>query len=256
MTTEGPVAGVVLAAGMGKRMGLPYPKVLVRVGGRTAIEHVLGNLRSAGASPIVIVQGPSSPRPSDVLAAGDLAFAVQHDRRGTAHALAHAEPALHGFQGDIVVVNGDMPLISPGSLAKLREERRTRGAFGALLVAPDPDGALPGLGRVATDDRGLVSAMVEARDLAARPAAERPSHVNVGAYLFGPGDGGPSPLWEALAAVGSDNVQGELYLTDVVGILAARGLPMAAVTCAPVEALGINTPDDLAAVEEALAGTS
>jgi bifunctional UDP-N-acetylglucosamine pyrophosphorylase/glucosamine-1-phosphate N-acetyltransferase len=248
--SKGPAsAAVVLAAGMGKRMGLPYPKVLVRVGGRSALEHVLDTLRAAGIGRIVVVEGPASPRPSDTLAAPGLTFAVQTERRGTAHALLQAEPALHDFEGPLLVVNGDMPLISASSVRRLLQAAGEAGNHGALLVTRDPAGELASLGRVAVDAASRVERMVEARDL--RPGESPPEHENAGANVFG--GGRPAPVWEALAAVRPDNAQGELYLTDVVGILAARGLPMAAVEAAhPREALGINTPEDVARVEAAL----
>jgi bifunctional UDP-N-acetylglucosamine pyrophosphorylase/glucosamine-1-phosphate N-acetyltransferase len=182
-------------------------------------------------------------------------FVVQHDRRGTAHALAQAEPVLRGSEEDLVVVNGDMPLVSAASLARLAAARAEAGTYGALLVVRDPAGDLAGLGRVLVDGADRVTRMVEARDLADHPEIPTPELVNVGAYLFG--GGAPSPLWDALRAVGSDNAQGELYLTDVVGILASRGLAMAAVEASdPREALGINTPEDLARVEAALGAST
>lgn len=242
------LAAVVLAAGVGKRMGGTIPKVLLEAGGRPLVAWVLDTLRSLGAGPIVIVEGPASPRVSDAVAGPDLAFVTQHDRRGTGHAFMQAEPALAAHRGAMLVVNGDMPLVSSASLRSLLAARQRTGAYGALLVAR---ASLPGLGRVFVDASGHVERMIEARDLAANPDWDRPDAaplVNVGAYLFG-----PTHVWDALRHVGHDNAQGEYYLPDVVEILRAADHRCAiAHAASPREALGVNTRDELAAVEAEL----
>lgn len=245
-----PLAAVVLAAGKGRRMASPLPKVLIPVAGQPMLGRVLATLREVGVQRSVVVEGPSSPRPSESYVGGDVTFVVQGERLGTAHALRQAEAVLSDHRGAILVVNGDMPLVREGSMRSLVRERAARGLFGALLVARDEAATLPGLGRVFLDDDGCVEAMVEARDLAARPELDRggPALVNVGAYLFG----GPE-IWDALRGVGDDNSQGEYYLTDVVAVLRSRGHRCAAVEAEDVsEAMGVNTPEDLARVESEL----
>lgn len=243
----GPVAAVVLAAGLGKRMGVPTPKVLLHAAGRPLLAHVLATLREAGVPRIVVVEGPASPRPSDAFAAPDLAFAVQEERLGTGHAARQAERLLADVRGAILFVHGDMPLLAAASIRTLAEARAGAGCHGALLVAKAAGQAYAGLGRVFVDGDGFVTRLLEARDLAAHPEWGGSELSNVGAYLFA-SDG----LWAALSRVGRDNAQREHYLPDVVGILRAEGKRCIAVYGEATEALGVNTPEELAQVEQAL----
>ena len=253
MSAESDAAGpspvaVVLAAGLGTRMGGRVPKVLLEAGGQRLIDHGLATLRQAGITRIVMVQGPESPRPSEVLAGDDLEYVVQHDRLGTGHAVLQAKEAV----GDapFFVLNGDMPLLRAASLSALQTQRRAADAYAALLVAEDEAGRLPTLGRVFVREDETIERMIEARDLKAHPEWERPGPrlVNVGAYLFEPG-----PIWSVLEALGTDNAQGEYYLTDVVAMLSDRGHRTLAVRAVdPDEAMGANTPAELQALDDAL----
>lgn len=255
------LSAVVLAAGLGKRMGGGVPKVLIEARGRRLLDRVVDVLRAAGAERIVVVEGPSAPRPSEMLSAPDLSFVVQSERLGTAHALAQAEPILRDETGPFLVVHGDMPLMKSASLRALLSASETASSYAALLVArpaPGDTDAFAGLGRVVVKE-GVVREMVEARDLPSRrdallaidPDLDRAPTINIGAYLFG-GTRAPGQPWRALGRVGSGNAQGEHYLPDAIGILAAEGLATVAVPGGAEEGLGVNTPADLARVEAIL----
>jgi bifunctional N-acetylglucosamine-1-phosphate-uridyltransferase/glucosamine-1-phosphate-acetyltransferase GlmU-like protein len=156
-----------------------------------------------------------------------------------------AQPVLDGFLGDIVVTCGDAPLLTTQTLALLVEKRRATGAAASLLIG---DIASPGsYGRVICDRDGTVSRIVEARD--ASPEVRALHTVNAGTYCFWSAD-----LWEQLAKINSDNQAGELYLTDVVGLLTAAGRSVTGIIIGDREMTGVNTRADLAALEAELAG--
>lgn len=250
---------VILAAGLGTRMGGVFPKVLLEAAGRPLLAYVLDTVRAAGCRRIVVVEGPASPRPSDSFRAPDTTFVTQAERLGTAHALRQAEDTLRGTKDAVLVVHGDMPLMSAASLQALERARDRAGAYAALLATESQGVDLAGLGRVFVSEDFIVERIVEAKDLAQHTGhpSRGPSLVNVGGYLFGggqaPGLRGPGPLFRALAEVRDANAQKEYYLPDVIALLAARGLHTLAVTAADArEALGVNTPEELHRVEQTL----
>jgi bifunctional UDP-N-acetylglucosamine pyrophosphorylase/glucosamine-1-phosphate N-acetyltransferase len=237
------VAALVLAAGMGKRMNSDLPKVLHPMAGRPLLAHVLDTLDALGVGRQVVVIGHQrelvraafADRPS-------LEWAVQAEQRGTGHACMMAEPALGNFAGTLLVVCGDTPLLTPGTLDSLL---RTHAASGAAVTVlsmrlPDPQG----YGRIVrTSDGAGIERIVEQKDAS---AAERAlDEVNSGIYAFS-----YPALASVLSSLTATNSQGEYYLTDTVALLRERGRK-AAVVCAPDhrELLGINTVDQLAEAE-------
>ena len=236
-----PRLAVVLAAGKGKRMRSELPKVLHEAGGRPLLAWVLDAARAAGCTRIVVVVGHGAERVRSAFPAPDLEWAVQHEQLGTGHALAQAAAYL-GAPALVLVLSGDVPLVTPETLARLAAAAG-RG-WGAMAVAElDAPGSL---GRVLETDDGGLAAIVEARD--ATPAQLAVRTVNAGLYAL------PAPaILDYLSGLTADNAPGELYLTDAVTAAARDGHRIELVRLAdPGEALGVNDRDELARIDRRL----
>lgn len=237
-----PPLAVILAAGKGKRMHSDLPKVLHTVRGRPLVEYVLEAARAAGARRLVVVIGHQAELVRQALAAHpDVEFALQTEQLGTGHAVMSARSLLEGHDGPVLVLAGDTPLIRGSSLrALLEEQARTNAACVVGTAVTDHN---DGLGRVVRDSQGEFLRIVEQKD--ATPAERAIREINTGCYAFRAAD-----LLEALTQVRADNQQREYYLTDCAEILRRSGRRVvAACTFEIEEALGINTPEQLAEVE-------
>jgi bifunctional UDP-N-acetylglucosamine pyrophosphorylase/glucosamine-1-phosphate N-acetyltransferase len=228
-------AVVVLAAGQGKRMKSDLPKVLHQVCGKPMLLHVLAAAAEVEAARTVVVLGHGHSLVEPVLPAGCV-VALQEQQHGTGHAVLCA--ADHILPGLFVVLAGDTPLITGELLRGLVGHHRVSAAAATVLTMDLPDPT--GYGRVVRDEDGDLLKIVEHRD--ATEAERRISEVNSGMYVL------PAPLaLDILAEVGSDNDQGEIYLTDVIAGLRARGERVAA--CKTRDAtlvLGVNSQEELA----------
>ena len=239
------LAAVILAAGQGTRMRSALIKVLHPLAGRQMIRHVIEAVRGVGADRIVCVVGFQQDRVRDALAGTDgIDFAVQDEQLGTGHALQCAAPALDGFGGEVLVCCGDTPLLTRETLRAVVEEHRAHDAPATLLTTCLDDPA--GYGRVMTDAGGRVESIVEEADADASTRAVRV--INTGVYCFD----WPlvRPLLESLVP---DNVRAERYLTDVLALLAERGVPGRVSRLQdPLEVMGINDRAQLAQAETLL----
>jgi len=238
-------AAIILAAGQGKRMNSDLPKVLHKACGRTLVEYVLDAAADAGAQRLVVVIGHRAELVREALPARpDVEFAVQQRQLGTGDAVKAATAMLGAHSGPILVLNGDMPLIRSGSLRKLLDEQRMRAAACVVGTATTEHNA--GLGRIVRDASGEFLRIVEERD--ATPAEKQIREINTGCFAFH----GPD-LFAALQQIRPANQQGEYYLTDCAEILRRAGKAVIAVPCFDIaEALGVNTPEQLADVERTL----
>ena len=213
------------------------PKVLHPVCGRTILAWVLEAARDAGAGSLVVVTPPGE---DDVRAIAEAygRATIQTVARGTGDAVRCGVEALECFEGDVLVVSGDTPLIHSVLLAEIVETHRSARAAATLLsvLVPPPNGN----GRVVRGPDGSVDRVVEARD--ASPAELDLTEINAGFYAFD-----AAALRAALAELRPDNAQGELYLPDVLPAIRAAGLRIAAhVTPDAVSTIGINTRVELA----------
>jgi len=241
MASDPRLAAVILAAGQGKRMS-GMAKVLCRAGGRTLVESVASTARDAGASRIVCVLGHERDQVAAVLPP-DVENVEQRERLGTGHAAMQAEALLRDFPGELLVLCGDTPLLRPGTLRELVRPVRQGRAAAAVLTFEAPPGSA--YGRIIRDAAGQVLRIVEAKD--ATPEELAVSEVNSGSYCFRAGE-----LFARLRRLTNRNAQGEYYLTDVVGLLIADGVAVWAWRTGDAdEGLGVNTPEELAAVEAA-----
>jgi bifunctional UDP-N-acetylglucosamine pyrophosphorylase/glucosamine-1-phosphate N-acetyltransferase len=235
-----PVVVVILAAGRGTRMHSRTPKLLHPVCGRAMIEWPVAAAHDAGAGRIVVVDAPE--RPLAPLLDGRVEIAVQERPLGTADAVRAAADHI-GPADTVLIVAGDVPLISPDTLRALAEAHARSGAGGTIATAvlDDPRG----YGRVVRGPDGTVERVVETK--APGDATEGELHIreiNTGIFAF---DGGL--LLEALAQVRDNNAQGEFYLPDVLPVLRELGRTVDAFEVAdPNVTLGVNDRAGLAAV--------
>ncbi len=231
------VATVILAAGKGMRMKSDLPKVLHTLQGKPLITYVLETCRDAGVGRTIIVVGFQGERVIEAARPYDAEIVWQREQLGTGHAVQQAEPLLRDHSGEVVAMNGDVPLISPQTLRSLVQEHRSRRAAATILTAAMDDPT--GYGRVVRQEDGLVAEIVEEAD--ADEATRQIREINSGMFCFS-----ATYLFEALRRVKNDNKQGEYYLPDVVSILQREGHPVAAQKAKDSsEVLGVNNPDQL-----------
>ncbi|HEX9860237.1 MAG TPA: bifunctional UDP-N-acetylglucosamine diphosphorylase/glucosamine-1-phosphate N-acetyltransferase GlmU [Nitrospirota bacterium] len=236
------LAVIVLAAGLGTRMRSGVVKVLHPVAGRPMLLHTLDHLRALKPESIVAVLGHQAEEVSKVLPEGVLT-ARQKEQLGTAHAALCGMKKLKGFTGTVMVVSGDTPLLDTETYRSVVSRHRKSKADVTVLTAVLEDPA--GYGRIIRDG-GNVGRIVEQKDATEAERAVR--EINTGAYCFQ-----TDALNKALKLVGSENAQGEFYLTDVVHITAASGGKVTGVPAPrPEEALGINSRVELAMAESML----
>jgi bifunctional UDP-N-acetylglucosamine pyrophosphorylase / glucosamine-1-phosphate N-acetyltransferase len=231
MTDE--LAAVVMAAGIGTRMKSATPKHLHPLLGRRMVDWVVDAARGAGVERVVVV---ASPQTSNLL--DGVEVAVQEEPLGTGDAVRSAHLALDDFGGDVLVLNGDVPALRPETIRALVDMHRNAGAAATVLsFEPANAGAY---GRIVRDGDGRLARIVEAAD--ATPEELALDEVNSGIYVFR-----SDKLWATLERLDAHNAQGELYVTDTLGLLVADGE-----TCAvqladdPLEAEGVNTRAELA----------
>ncbi len=236
---------IVLAAGEGKRMKSDLPKVLHEAGGVPLVQHVVNAARRSGVDRVVVVIGKGADAVRARFQEEGWEFVEQTERLGTADAVKRAVPALQDFEGDVLVLAGDVPLLRGETLATLRDRHRESQAAVTVLTAKLPDAT--GYGRIVrSPDSGVFLGIVEHKD--ATEAQREIDEVNSSIYCFE-----AAALRDVLPRIGNDNAQGEFYLTDAVALLRDAGRRVLAVAAAaPEEILGVNDRDQLAEVDRLL----
>ena len=223
-----------MAAGLGTRMRSDVPKHLHPILGRRMVDWVLTSSKGLGVGPTVIVAGPTTAAAFD-----GMEVAVQEEPRGTGDAVRCARSTLEGRADDVLVLSGDTPLLTTGLLRDLVDTHCREDAV-ATVLSFEPDDPRQ-YGRVLRSADGALAAIVEHRDATDAQRAVR--EVNSSIYVFR-----ADKLWSVLDRLTPHNAQGELYLTDSVGILAAEGERVAVHKGGnPVETEGVNTRVELAA---------
>ena len=230
-------AAIVLAAGAGTRMKSKKPKVAHKILGKPLVNWVLDAAAEADVDKTVVVVGHGR-EDVEPLVEGKAEIVVQPEQHGTADAIAVCKDAFAGFDGSILVLSGDCPLITPETLRQLVAERvQTQAACVFLTMdLSDPFG----YGRVMRDESGNVLRIIEQKD--ATEAQRRITECNAGFYCFD-----AATLFKRLADVNSDNAQGEFYLTDVVELMQQAGEAVVGMmTEYPHECMGVNSRAQLA----------
>lgn len=234
-------AAVIMAAGQGTRMKSPTPKVLHKVGGRAILDRVIDTVQASGCERIVVVVGDHSPGVRALAEArlGPMSVAVQDPPLGTAHAVLAAREALAGFDGDVLILNGDCPLLEAHHLEPLFD-LRAAGVDMAMLAFEPADPLL--YGRVLRGADGHVLRIVEAREAAPEELAVKVCNAGMmvadRARMFG---------W--LAQVTNANAKGEYYLTDTVKIAVAEGGLVKASIAPESAVMGADTAMQLSQAE-------
>ena len=235
-----PLAAVVLAAGEGKRMRSSMAKVLHPVAGKPMLHHVLDSVAGLKPERTIVVTGHDGDRVRASL--DESVVCVEQARQlGTGHAVMQAKGALRGFSGDVLVLAGDVPLLTRDSLRALHRLHVRRQALATVLsmIVEDPDG----YGRIVRDPRGL--RIVEHVD--ANAAQRSIDEVNTSTYCFD-----ARFLFRALNGLDRKNAQGEYYLTDVIESASKRGRAECHVLTDEFEGTGINDRSDLFEAETAM----
>ncbi len=242
-TDKEKLAVFIMAAGKGTRMKSDLPKVLHKLRGRAMIHYVVETAQEIGADPIVLIIGHQKESVMQELEGEKVRFAVQEPQLGTGHAVMCAEKEAKDHSGAVLVLSGDVPLIKPATLKRLRDQHRKMNAAATVLTAVTEHPT--GYGRVVRQASGNVEAIVEERD--ASDEIRKINEINSGIYIFEIAD-----LRRVLPQLSDDNDQEEYYLTDAVGILTREGKTVAAVDGDMREAMGINTAGELQEAEKLL----
>ncbi|MGB1159721.1 MAG: bifunctional UDP-N-acetylglucosamine diphosphorylase/glucosamine-1-phosphate N-acetyltransferase GlmU [Alphaproteobacteria bacterium] len=236
-----PLNIIILAAGKGTRMKSATPKVFHAAAGRTLVEWVLAAANELAPQNLHVVVGPESEGQIDDFPwSKDISWSVQRERLGTGHAVMQAAGALSEADGYTLVLYADTPLVTSEALARLVEETQTDQADVALTVFETEQPA--GYGRIVLDDQGRPLEIVEAKD--ATPEQLDIKLCNGGLMLAR-----NKVLFDLLSKTTNDNAAGEFYITDVVGLARKEGLSTRASMFDQSLLAGVNSRQELAAVE-------
>ena len=231
------LAAIVLAAGAGTRMKSKRPKVAHEMLGKPLVNWVIDAAGEAGIERVVTVVGHMREQVEPLVAQAS-EIVVQEQQRGTADAVMSCREALEGFEGSLLVLSGDSPLITADTMRQLIDLRERNNAAVVVLTMKLDDPF--GYGRIVRDEGGAVRRIVEQKD--ATPEEAALNECNSGVYCFD-----ARALFEALEQVGSDNAQGEYYLTDVLHICRRAGRAVLALPAKDAnECLGVNSRIQLA----------
>ena len=244
--TDRPIAAIILAAGNGTRMKSDLHKVLHPLAGRPMLSHLLASVGALEPARTLVVVGARREQVEAVVAPLGAEVVHQAEQLGTGHAVRQAEGALAGFAGDVLILYGDVPLVSTDTMRRMLERLHAPDAPAAVVLgfrALDP----AAYGRVIADDAGRIGKMVEFKD--ASPEERAVNLCNSGLMAVSGSD-----LFNLLARVGNDNAAGEYYLPDIVMLAAADGRFSAVIETDEAEVAGVNSRAELAAVERAWQG--
>jgi len=232
------LAVIILAAGMGTRMKSALPKVMHPIAGRPMVQHLLDTVAGLEPDRMVVVVGPEMEQITRAVA--PVPTVIQTERLGTGHAVAQARQAIGDFDGDVLVLYGDTPLITRATILRLLAERCDPANPAVVVLGFKPDD--PGqYGRLVVGAEGL-KAIVEYRD--ATPDQRENPLCNSGVMAM---DG--TRLWGLIDRIGNQNAKGEYYLTDLVALARADGACCAHVEGDPAELLGVNSRTEQAVAE-------
>jgi len=235
---------ILMAAGQGTRMRSSLPKVLHPVCGKPLFLHALTTARELHPKRVALVIGYRADRVRQAYSANDVSWVVQEQQLGTGHAVLCTQKAFDQFDGDLLILSGDVPLIRANTLhAMVEHHRRQRAALTLLTAFLDQP---KGYGRILRDDRGALIGIVEEKD--ASDEQRKIREVNAGVYVVS-----ARFVFAALSKVKNHNQQGEYYLPDVVAIGLDQGKIVETVRVGDArEMMGVNTREELAFMEKTL----
>jgi len=241
---------IVLGAGKGTRLQseqFQMPKVLRQANGRALISYVLEHINFIPQEDTVVVVGYKKEAVREALKDGKYLFSDQDQQLGTGHAVNCARDHFEGYDGNVLVLYGDMPLLSKATYEKIIKEHEEKNADCTIMTAV-VDESLP-YGRIIKDENGNLVDIVETKDCTPEQLAVK--ELNIGVYVFR-----SQLLFDNLKELKNNNAQGEYYLTDIPKILLTKGAKIATCTvCDNNEIFGVNTVEDLEFCEKYLAKT-
>lgn len=238
------ISTVIMAAGKGTRMQSDLPKVLHKLNGRSMVHYVIDLAEEINSEKIVLIVGHKKELLEQECADRKIEYALQSPQLGTGHAVQMTGPAFKGYDGDILVLSGDVPLLTKASIQTLIEQHQQSKASATLLTADvqDPHG----YGRVIRTLDNTVKSIVEQKD--ANEEELKIKEINAGIYMFN-----SEHLFKALKVIKNDNAQGEYYLPDVIPFFIEKELRVIAVKSHSFdETRGINTIEQLKEAETIL----
>jgi bifunctional UDP-N-acetylglucosamine pyrophosphorylase/glucosamine-1-phosphate N-acetyltransferase len=242
--TQTPVSALILAAGLGTRMKSTRAKVLHKVLSEPMIRHVVQTVNSVGFDNIFVIVGHQKEEVMAVLDDYQVFFVTQEEQLGTGHAVLCAESQLQVIGGRVMILSGDVPLISKDSIQQMLIAHKARKPALTIMTTKLADPA--NYGRIKRNKQGQLLAIVEEKDATAEE--KKISEINAGIYCAE-----VSFLFEALHKVGTDNSQGEVYLTDIVKIAIDIGQKVEIFRGASSEeVLGVNSKVELEAANKYL----
>ena len=241
-----PLAVVVLAAGKGKRMKSDIPKVLHPLAGKPLLTYALENLHELNPDRVLLVVGHGAKQICSIFRSDSrLEFVEQKEQLGTGHAILQTRSALEDFDGNVLVLCGDMPFIRTETMKTMIDYKSSKQVACVLLTLKTS--ASKDFGRILRDSKGSVCGIVEHKDASQRQKTI--DEYNAGVYCFD-----RSLLFQSVSGLDSHNAQAEYYLTDVVECFAKRGLIVRTVqTRDDREIFGVNSSEDLKSAERILA---
>jgi bifunctional UDP-N-acetylglucosamine pyrophosphorylase/glucosamine-1-phosphate N-acetyltransferase len=235
------VAVIVLAAGQGTRMKSDLHKVLHPIAGRPMLLHLLASAAELNPARTVIVAGARREQIEAAVAGSDVRVAIQAEQLGTGHAVLQAAPALENFTGDVLILYGDVPLVTTATMQGMLTRLNEADAPVAVVLGFRPEN--PGAyGRIVTDDGRTIRKMVEYKDASDDERAL--TLCNSGLMAVRATD-----LFALLARVGNDNAAGEYYLPDIIMLAGADHRNSAVIETVAEEVAGVNSRAELAVVE-------
>lgn len=241
MTQQSPIAAIILAAGKGTRMKSDLHKVLHPIAGRPMLLHLIDSVQALGPDRIVVVTGAGREQVEAAVVPLGVTTALQTEQLGTGHAVRQAQAALAGFGGDVLILYGDVPLVTTATMRRMIDRLHRDDAPATVVLGFRP--ADPAAyGRVIADNDSRIAKMVEYKD--ASDAERAVTLCNSGLMAVRAAD-----LFALLARVGNDNAAGEYYLPDIVMLAAADGRASAVIETEAAEVAGVNSRAELAGVE-------
>lgn len=238
------LATIILAAGKGKRMKSDLPKVLHKLNGKPMLRYVIVTAQAIGSKRVVVVVGHKKELVMEQTRDLNVEFVYQENQLGTGHAVLQCASIFENFQGNLLVLSGDVPLLTKGTLLNLLNIHQKDDPLASLLTAKIKDPS--GYGRIMRDSSNYVYKIVEHKD--ADIETLKINEINVGIYVFK-----SQELFHTLPLLKNENTQAEYYLPDVVKIYVENGQKVAAVAATNVEEIhGINNLAQLREAEKIL----
>jgi UDP-N-acetylglucosamine diphosphorylase/glucosamine-1-phosphate N-acetyltransferase len=240
------LAVIILAAGKGTRMKSPLAKVLQPLSGKPLLHYVLKTVEKLSADRVGVVVGFQAEEVKSAFPDPKLEFVEQKEQLGTGHAAQQTESCFTDFEGDILVLCGDMPLVRSATLQNLLEKHRLSKADCTVLTLKDKMGNIKDFGRILRGEDQSVTGIVENKD--ATEQEKKVDEYNSGIYCFD-----KILFYKALSAIDNSNSQNEYYLTDTIKYFVQHKRSVQSVqTDDSDEILGINSPEDLKKAEQLL----